>query len=48
MAEARLGAGRGHSSLLGVFWGTGVGGGILLTVRPGPGAAPPARSATWS
>jgi glucokinase len=30
MAEARLGAGRGHSSLLGVFWGTGVGGGIIL------------------
>jgi glucokinase len=30
MAEARLGAGRGHASLLGVFWGTGVGGGLLL------------------
>jgi glucokinase len=29
-AEARLGAGRGHRSMLGVFWGTGVGGGILL------------------
>jgi glucokinase len=30
MAEARLGAGRGHASLLGVFWGTGVGGGLIL------------------
>jgi len=30
MAEATLGAGRGYSSLLGVFWGTGVGGGIVL------------------
>jgi glucokinase len=30
VAEARLGAGRGYTSLLGVFWGTGVGGGIIL------------------
>jgi glucokinase len=30
LAEARLGAGRGHASLLGVFWGTGVGSGIIL------------------
>jgi glucokinase len=30
MAEATLGAGRGYSSLLGVFWGTGVGGGVVL------------------
>lgn len=29
-AECRLGAGRGFHSLLGVFWGTGVGGGIVL------------------
>ncbi len=29
-AEAKLGAGRDYSSLLGVFWGTGVGGGIVL------------------
>ena len=29
-AEAELGAGRHHSSILGVFWGTGVGGGIVL------------------
>ena len=29
-AEARLGAGRNHRSVLGVFWGTGVGGGIVL------------------
>ena len=33
-AEAELGAGREHSSLLGVFWGTGVGGGIVLDGRP--------------
>jgi glucokinase len=30
LAEAHLGAGRGHASLLGVFWGTGVGSGIIL------------------
>jgi len=29
-AEVALGAGRGFRSLLGVFWGTGVGGGIVL------------------
>jgi len=29
-AEFRLGAGRPYSSLLGVFWGTGVGGGLIL------------------
>jgi glucokinase len=28
--EAMLGAGRGYKSMLGVFWGTGVGGGIVL------------------
>jgi len=41
LAEARLGAGRGHASLLGVFWGTGVGSGIILNgaVWPGRGAA---------
>ena len=41
MAEARLGAGRGHRSLLGVFWGTGVGSGIILDERTwsGRGAA---------
>ncbi|MDP8968842.1 MAG: ROK family protein, partial [Actinomycetota bacterium] len=33
-AEAALGAGRGHSSMLGVYWGTGVGGGIVLDGRP--------------
>ena len=33
-AEAVLGAGRGHASMLGVFWGTGVGGGIVLDGRP--------------
>jgi glucokinase len=32
-AEARLGAGRTYRSMLGVFWGTGVGGGIVLDGR---------------
>ncbi|HET6849500.1 MAG TPA: ROK family protein [Gaiellales bacterium] len=41
LAEAQLGAGRGRSSLLGVFWGTGVGSGIVLdgTTWSGRGAA---------
>jgi glucokinase len=41
MAEAKLGAGRGRDSLLGVFWGTGVGSGIVLhgTTWSGRGAA---------
>ena len=40
-AEFALGAGRPYKSLLGVFWGTGVGGGIVLRGRPwlGRGAA---------
>jgi glucokinase len=40
-AEFELGAGRPYHSLLGVFWGTGVGGGIVLDGRPwtGRGAA---------
>jgi glucokinase len=40
-AEARLGAGRHYESLLGVFWGTGVGGGLILNGEPwlGRGAA---------
>jgi glucokinase len=40
-AEALLGAGRPYRSLLGVFWGTGVGGGIVLDGHPwvGRGAA---------
>jgi glucokinase len=29
-AEARLGAGKDYRSLLGVFWGTGIGGGIMI------------------
>ena len=39
--ELRLGAGRPYESLLGVFWGTGVGGGIVLDGRiwSGRGAA---------
>jgi glucokinase len=32
--EAALGAGRPHRSMLGVFWGTGVGGGLILDGRP--------------
>ncbi len=40
-AEFRLGAGRQHQSVLGVFWGTGVGGGLILQRKPwlGRGAA---------
>jgi glucokinase len=40
-AEFTLGAAREYGSLLGVFWGTGVGGGIVLEGRPwlGRGAA---------
>jgi glucokinase len=40
-AEALLGAGKPYTSLLGVFWGTGVGGGIVLEGKPwvGRGAA---------
>jgi glucokinase len=33
-AEFALGAGREYRSVLGVFWGTGVGGGIVLDGRP--------------
>jgi glucokinase len=33
-AEFKLGAGRPYDSLLGVFWGTGVGGGLILDGRP--------------
>ncbi len=33
-AEFHLGAGRDYNSLLGVFWGTGVGGGIILDGKP--------------
>jgi glucokinase len=40
-AEFELGAGREYRSLLGVFWGTGVGGGLILDGEPwvGRGAA---------
>ncbi len=40
-AEVKLGAGQPYDSLLGVFWGTGVGGGIILDGKPwtGRGAA---------
>ena len=33
-AEFALGAGRPYSSLLGVMWGTGVGGGIIIDRKP--------------
>jgi glucokinase len=33
-AEFKLGAGRPYRSLLGVFWGTGVGGGLILDGKP--------------
>jgi glucokinase len=33
-AEFHLGAGRPYKSLLGVFWGTGVGGGVILGGKP--------------
>jgi glucokinase len=40
-AEFVLGAGRPYRSLLGVFWGTGVGGGLIMDSKPwhGRGAA---------
>ena len=36
-AEFQLGAGRPYDSLLGVFWGTGVGGGMILDGKPWAG-----------
>jgi glucokinase len=33
-AEFELGAGKPYDSLLGVFWGTGVGGGLILSDKP--------------
>jgi glucokinase len=36
-AEFRLGAGKPYGSILGVFWGTGVGGGLVLDGRPWTG-----------
>jgi glucokinase len=36
-AEFELGAGRPYASLLGVFWGTGVGGGLVLGGKPWTG-----------
>src|SRR5579884_762926 len=38
-AEFHLGAGRPYGSVLGVFWGTGVGGGLILEGRPWLGRA---------
>ncbi len=34
MAEFELGSGKPYQSLIGVFWGTGVGGGIILDGKP--------------
>lgn len=41
IAEARIGAGQPYRSVLGIFWGTGVGGGIVVdgTLWTGRGAA---------
>ena len=36
-AEFSLGAGRPYKSVLGVFWGTGVGGGLILDRKPWTG-----------
>jgi glucokinase len=36
-AELERGAGRAYSSLLGIFWGTGVGGGLILEREPWTG-----------
>jgi glucokinase len=36
-SEFKLGAGRPYQSLLGVFWGTGVGGGLILDGKPWTG-----------
>jgi glucokinase len=36
-AEFKLGAGRLYDALLGVFWGTGVGGGLILDGKPWTG-----------
>jgi glucokinase len=36
-AEFSLGSGRPYDSLIGVFWGTGVGGGLILDRRPWTG-----------
>jgi glucokinase len=45
-AEFRLGAGRLYHSLLGVFWGTGVGGGLILDGRPWTGRGGAGESST--
>ena len=48
MGEFRRGAGRPYRNLLGVFVGTGVGGGLILEGRLRRGRAAPARSGTPS
>ena len=37
IAEVELGAGKQFNSMLGVFWGTGVGGGVILDRKPWKG-----------
>ena len=46
-AELKLGAGRPYESLIGVFWGTGVGAGLILDGKPWLGRGEPGRSGTW-
>ena len=48
LAEYELGAGKPYRAMLGVFWGTGVGGGIVLDGEMWRGAARRGRSATSS
>ena len=46
-AEFHLGAGKDFDSLIGVFWGTGVGGGLILGGKPWLGRGAAGGSATW-
>ncbi len=47
--EAKLGAGRPYRSFLGLWWGTGIGGGLSCsTASTGSAAAPRASWGTWS
>ena len=47
-AEFELGAGKPYRSLLGVFWGTGVGGGLILDGKRWLGRGAAGETATWS
>jgi glucokinase len=50
LGEFRLGAAKPFDSVLGVFWGTGVGGGLILDGKPwtGPRRAPARSGTRWS